>query len=321
MRQSVLTPLSILALAGVLAATVDAQSPVSGVFFNEGWESGATGATFNIRNYGTSAAPSQFRAQTAVRASGNYAFEHFMSGGLAANQVLYATQHIGDAINGPVYPAGQGQHFFDLYVQFKVYYSQNFDVNNSRPKSLIIGTEDGQRHDSTCCNPWVSHYLMLFPPGPTYGITVGEANAKQATSGQFVNLIQNRSGYSASNPLVTQTARWYTIEARRRLNDPGQRNGIFQMWVDGVLIAEHTTVQYRVAFDGTFGSNMNYGTNFVMISDYMANGSTQNQSIFYDDIKFSTTPIGTGSTVPLPTPPPALPSAPRNLRILVPPGF
>lgn len=303
-------------LGSMALARVTAQSPVSGVFFNEGWESGATGATFNSRNYGSSGTSPQFRAQSAVRASGNYAFEHVLTSGMSPGVIHYATQHIGDAINGPVYPAGQGQRFFDLYVQFKVHYSPNFDVTNSRPKSLIIGTEDGTRHDATCCNPWVSHYVMLYPPGPTWGITVAEANAKQATTGQFANLVQNRGGYSASNPYVTQPGRWYTIEVRRRLNDPGQRNGIFQMWVDGVLIAEHTTVLYRVPFDGTFGSDMTFGTNFVMISDYMSGGSTQNQSIYYDDIKISTTPIGLGTT-PTPTP---LPSAPANLRIIIPPG-
>lgn len=295
--------------AAVLALQVvgtRAQAPVNGVFFTEGWEAGATGTTFNSRNYGTSAG-SQFRVQTAVRSSGNYALQHVLPAGLGAGSIQYATQHIGDAINGPVYPAGQGQHFYDLFVQFKVYYSPNFDLTNDRPKQLIIGTEDERRHDATCCNPWVSHYVMIYPPGPTWGITVAEANAKQATSGQFAGMVQNRSGYSSSNPFVTQPGRWYTVEVRRRLNDPGVRNGIYQEWVDGVLIAEYTNVLYRVPWDGTFGSNMTYGTNFVMISDYMSTGSTRDQGIYYDDLMFSTSYIGVA---------PGLPSAPTNLRII-----
>ena len=301
-------------LATLTLTSVTAQSPVSGVFFAESFESGVKGATFNSRNYGNSGTSPQFRVQNTTRAVGNYAFEHVLTP-MAAGSIHYATQHIGDAVNGPVHAAGQGQHFFDLYVQFKVYYSANFDLVNSRPKSLIIGTEDGVRRTATCCNPWVSHYVMMYPPGPARLITVAEANAKQATTGQFNNLVQNRSGFSGSNPFVTQTARWYTVEVRRRLNDPGQRNGIFQMWVDGTLIAEYTNVLFRVPFDGTFGSDMSYGTNFVMISDYMNDGSTQNQSVFFDDFKFSTTPIGTGQ------PQTTLPMAPANLRLLLPPGF
>lgn len=300
----------IVAVPVVWMSSAIAQSPVSGVFFSEGWESGVVGGTFNSRNYGTTASP-QFRAQTAVRASGNFALEHVLTAGLGAGSIHYATQHIGDAVNGPVYPAGQGQHFFDLYVQFKIYYSSNFDLN-SRPKQLIIGTEDERRHDATCCNPWVSHYVMIYPPGTVWP-TIAEANAKQATSGQFAPMVQNRNGYSPSNPFITQTGRWYTVEVRRRLNDPGVRNGVFQMSIDGTLIGEYEDVLFRVPFDGTFGSNMAYGTNFVMISDYMSSGSTRDQGILYDDIKFSTTPIGAAAS--------GLPTAPRNLRIIVPPGL
>ena len=314
MRYTVPARLSILACVAALAATPSAQTPVSGVFFSEGWESGAVGATFNSRNYGTSAAPSQYRAQTAVVASGRYAFEHFMPAGLGASSILYATQHFGDAPSGPVHPNGQGQHFYDFYIQFKSYYSPGFDLQNGEPKSFIIGTQDERRHDATCCNPWVSSYLTIVPPHPGRGSMASEVVAKQATSGQFVSLPQTRGGYSQSNMFVTQTGRWYTIEVRRRLNDAGQRNGIFQMWVDGQLISEHTNVLFRVPFDGTFGSNFDYGTNFAMISNYMAIGSSRQQSVFYDDVKFSTTYIGTGGTT-------TLPSAPTNLRILPPPPF
>jgi hypothetical protein len=295
------------AIAVIVGMTAtSAQSPVSGIFFSEGWDAGSAGATFNSRSYGTSVA-SQFRVQSAVRAAGAGALEHFMPNGLAAGSIQYATQHFGDAVNGPVYPVGQGQHFYDFYIQFKVFYSPGFDLQYGKPKSFIIGTEDERRHDATCCNPWVSSYLTIVPPHPGRNIMASEANAKQATSGQFNGLVQNRNGYGSSNPYVTQTGRWYTVEVRRRLNDSGLSNGTFQMWVDGVLISEHTNVLFRVPFDGTFGSNMAYGTNFAMISDYMAIGSSRDQSIYYDDVKFSTTYIGVG---------PGLPSAPANLRIL-----
>ncbi len=284
-----------------------AQSPVSGVFFTEGWESGSAAATFNSQSYGRATA-SQFRIQGSVRSTGAFAFEHVLPNGLGAAAIQYATQHFGDAVTGPVLAAGRGQHFMDFYIQYKVYYSPGFDLMQGKPKQFIIGTEDDRRHDATCCNPWVSSYLTIVPPHPGRGIQASEANAKQAATGQFNGLVQNRNGYGSGNPFVTQTGRWYTVEVRRRLNDSGQSNGIFQMWMDGVLIAEHTNVLFRVPFDGTYGSNMAYGTNFAMISDYMAIGSSRDQSIYYDDVKFSTTYIGAGGA-------PGLPTAPANLRI------
>src|SRR5690606_7151418 len=158
---------------------------------------------------------------TANRASGAASLRHAMSGGLAASAIQYATQHFGDAINGPVHPAGQGQHFNDLYIQYKIYYSPGFDLAQGMPKQLIIGTEDSRRHDNVCCNPWVSHYLTIVPPHTGRGDMVAEINNKRAASGQWIGLIQNRSGYSRSNLFVTQPGRWYTMEVRRRLNDPG----------------------------------------------------------------------------------------------------
>lgn len=105
--------------------------------------------------------------------------------------------------------------------------------------------------------------------------------------------------------MAMQTGRWYTVEVRRRLNDAGVNNGIFQMWVDGVLISDHRAVRYRIPWNGTYGADMSYGTNFVMISDY--GGTYPNpQTIDWDDFKFSTSYIGTG----------AAPRPPSNLRVV-----
>jgi hypothetical protein len=146
--------------------------------------------------------------------------------------------------------------------------------------------------------------MTIYPPGRTL---LAEANNKQAASGQWVGFYQNSSGYSTSNLLTMQSGRWYTVEVRRRLNDAGVNNGTFQMWIDGVLLSNYTNVRYRTPWEGTFGSNFTYGTNFVMISDY-GGPSPQTQSIYYDDFRFSTTYIGVGED--------GLPAAPTNLRIV-----
>ena len=289
--------------AAVLAGS--AQNPVSGVFFSEGWESGSASGTFNSSGYGTAMA-SQFSVQSQIRASGAWALRHLYPAGVQASGVQYATQHFGDSLAGPVYPAGAGQHFYDLYVQYKVYYSPNFDTT-TLTKQLIIGTQDDRRHDNACCNPWVSHYMTIYPEfeGRNW---VGEANNKQAASGQWIGFGMNASGYSSSNVFGMQKGRWYTVEVRRRLNDSGVDNGIFQMWVDGVLISDHRNIRFRVPWNGTFGANMTYGTNFVMISDYGGPIAAE-QSVYYDDIKMSTSYIGGGATTTPPAPP-------TNVRIM-----
>jgi hypothetical protein len=285
-----------IALAGII---LDAQS---GVFFNEGWESGSAASSFNSNWYGQ-ATQSQFSVQSAVR-NGLFALQHRVTAGQDPGAVQYATQHFGDARSGPVWATGAGQHYYDLYIQYKVYYSAGFSFDTNY-KQLIIGTEDDLNQTSACCNPWVAHYITIYV-GPQ-GAQLAEGNNKQSASGQWMDFWPNANGYTNSNRLRLTSGRWYTIEVRRRLNDSGQNNGIFQMWVDGTMIADYRSVRMRVPRSGSFGTNMTYGTNFALISDYPFDGVSQNQSIYYDDVKFSTTYIGVG---------PGLPSAPTNLRIV-----
>lgn len=295
--------------AGVMlsALLTHAQTQVSGVFFDEGWESGSRTQSFNSQFYG-SAMGSQYQLQNAFTGSGTWAFEHRVTAGLPPSAVQYATQHIGDSLAGPVLAAGRGQHFNDLYVQYKVAYSPGFDFGSGY-KQLIIGTQDDQRHEQPCCNPWVAHYLTIFPAHQSRPGLLGEANNKQAATGQWLGFTYNASGYSGSNPFLIQAGRYYTVEVRRRLNDGGVDNGIFQMWIDGTLLSDYRNVRYRVPFNGTYGANLTYGTNFVMISDYPGSVS-RDQSIYYDDIKLSTSYIGVGSGGPTP------PAPPSNLRLI-----
>jgi hypothetical protein len=305
---SLLRAVLTVALAAAVV-TVGAQGPVDGVFFNETWESGSLSNSFNSSGYGRAASNSQYRAQNAIAASGTWAFQHMLTQGMTPGDVAFTTQHIGDAVTGPVYPTGAGQHFYDLYVQYKVYYTPGFDFRGY--KQFIIGTQDDRRHDNSCCNPWVAHYLTIYPARPEYGTVLAEANNKQAASGQWVGFRQNAGGYGPSNLFSIQTGRWYTIEVRRRLNDSGVDNGIFQLWIDGQIISDNRSVRFRTPWNGSFGSNFTHGTNFVMISDYTSSNVTQNQSIYYDDVKFSTTYIGVQSSTP-----PAPPAPPTNLRII-----
>ena len=297
-----------LAAAVMCAGTiVFAQTPVTGVFFNEGWESG-TFTTFNSSTYGNAAAAAQMSVQSAVRATGTYAFRQIIP---ASTFSTYVTQHFGDSIAGPVLASGRGQHFQDLYVQYKVYYAPGFVWGNGY-KQVIIGTQDDRRHDETCCNPWVAHYLTIYTRGR--GELLAEGNNKQATSGMWVGMGPNLLGHNRDNPYLLQTGRWYTIEVRRRLNDAGVDNGIFQMWADGTMIADWRSVRWRVPPSGAFGTNFVYGTNFVMLSNYTDPAVAQEQRIYYDDMKFSTTYIGAGSTPP--PPPTTAPGAPTGVRIV-----
>lgn len=227
-------------------------------------------AVFDSSGYGSLAGSSQFAVV-------NGALVHTIPAG-ASQQ--YITQHLADARTGPV--AAVGPALVDVYAKWTVTYAPGFDFA-AEPKQMILGTQDARRHDNACCNPWTAHYMTVFVSAQ--GQILAEGNNKQAASGQWLNL-------GPFVPVTLTTGRPYVVEVRRRLNDFGQDNGIFQMWVDGVLIADRTNVRWRTAWDGTFGSDAS-GTNFLMVSDYFNGGARSvSQQIAYDDITISTTRAG-----------------------------
>ncbi len=296
------------AVATVAVMTTEAQTTVNGVFFTEGWESGSAAGSFNSAGFGNAAGlDTQFFMQNGNAGSGNWALQHRLTAGQEPDSVAYATQHFGNAISGPVWPTGQGQHFFDVYVQYKVSYSPGFQFDAHGLKMLELGTQDNNNQTGVCCNPWVANYTTLYLTangGPAL-----EGNNKGSATPQWIGYPQNAGGYSSGNPLRLQPGRWYTIEVRRRLNDAGADNGILQMWVDGVLIIDYQNARVRSPRNGAYGANYTYGTNWVMISDYPHFNVPQSQSVSYDDVKIRTTPIGAG--VPIPPP-----GAPGNLRFV-----
>ncbi len=79
--------------------------------------------------------------------------------------------------------------------------------------------------------------------------------------------------------------RWYCIEARARLNDPGRSNGIFELWIDDRLEARQPGL-------GWMGSYRDYGINVVYLENYWNDGAPQPQERYFDNFIVSTQRIG-----------------------------
>jgi hypothetical protein len=97
-------------------------------------------------------------------------------------------------------------------------------------------------------------------------------------------------GPIASNTPIFDAAHvgeWYCIEARARLNDAGQSNGVFQLWIDGDLEAEQVGMNW-------VGSYSDYGINAVYLENYWNDGSPVSQERYMDNFVVSTQPVGCG---------------------------
>ena len=76
-----------------------------------------------------------------------------------------------------------------------------------------------------------------------------------------------------------------------KLNTPGQRDGLMQLWLDGQLASERTGLDWRGTYTG-------HALNAVFLEAYWNEGSPVTQTRWLDNFVISTNPIG-------PVPPPA----------------
>lgn len=97
---------------------------------------------------------------------------------------------------------------------------------------------------------------------------------------------------------------WHQIEAYYELNDidangKGMANGILRFWLDGRLLIDKTTVNFRT------GARPNMQFNQFILAPYQG-PSEVNQSLWIDELTVATAPPGAAA---------AKPSPPRNLKV------
>jgi hypothetical protein len=78
---------------------------------------------------------------------------------------------------------------------------------------------------------------------------------------------------------------WFCVEARIALNDPGESNGVFELWVDGVAEASRYDLNW-------VGAATEYGINAVYFENYWNTGSPATQERYFDNVVVSTDRIG-----------------------------
>ena len=95
---------------------------------------------------------------------------------------------------------------------------------------------------------------------------------------------------------------WECIEARVKLNSKGQRDGVFQLWINGELEAARTDLDWH-------GSYSSYGINAIFLENYNGGEDSGTHSRYMDNFVVSTSRIGCLGAVVSP------PLAPSNMSV------
>lgn len=127
-------------------------------------------------------------------------------------------------------------------------------------------------------------YLILDPASGT------GADGRVVTTryNDFERLHWLGQGRSA-DPVFAAPGAWRCIEAHARLNDPGQSNGTFELWIDGRAQAHRDGLNW-------VGPYSEYGWNAVFLENYWNGGSPRTQERYFDNFVVSTRAIGCGAS-------------------------
>ena len=99
------------------------------------------------------------------------------------------------------------------------------------------------------------------------------ADGLGGTGALWQNYFQN-----VGAPVAIVAGQWNKIKYRLKLNDLGQSNGIFQLWVNDVLKIDYDNVNFR-------GNYSSYGWNHLMMSMHANPSHPQSQWVSRDNIR------------------------------------
>lgn len=95
----------------------------------------------------------------------------------------------------------------------------------------------------------------------------------------------------ATTPL--KAGKWHCVEGHVKLNSPGAKNGVFELWLDEQSEARRTDYDFVKAWT-------NYGLNALSFENYWNSGSPKQQERYMDALVVSTKRIGCLGSAPKP---------------------
>ena len=181
-------------------------------------------------------------------------------------------------------PVRRGESFQDVYWRIYVKHQDGWTGGSPAKMSRATSIVSGRWNQAMIAHVWGSggRFLTLDPASGVRGETV--VTTRYNDFGQL-KWLGNRPASKFPIHSRGESGWWVCVEARARLNTPGQADGLNQLWIDGQLQCERKGLNWRGGYSG-------HGINAVFLEAYWNQGSPVTQTRWYDSFVISTAPIG-----------------------------
>ena len=212
----------------------------------------------------------------------------------SALAVAYPANLHGTSGGGAQWQYDLPDDYEELYLSYRVKFESGFDfVRGGKLPGLAGGSAPTGSNQATGTNGWSGRFMWRTDFKGVSGVpeqNVAEwiSYAKYTDSGADGSGRDSDRAYwveSDGSRSVLNSDVWYTLSQRVKMNDPGQRNGILQIWLDGRLVHDQQNVLFRT--ENTFSIDKMY------FSTFFGGGSSwrtsKDEIAYFDDFKVGLT--------------------------------
>lgn len=187
----------------------------------------------------------------------------------------------GDSPTGKV--VRKGESFDDVYWRVYVKHQEGWTGGGPAKLSRATSIVSPRWNQAMIAHVWSSGESLTLDPAS------GVRGERVVTTryNDFPNLHWLGNKPVAQFRLFSpeEAGRWVCVESWARLNTPGKRDGLNQLWIDGRLEADRKNLDWRGSFTA-------HGINAVFLETYWNDGSPVTQRRWIDNFVISTKPIG-----------------------------
>jgi hypothetical protein len=187
----------------------------------------------------------------------------------------------GDSPTGKV--VRKGETFEEIYWRVYVKHQPGWTGGGPDKLSRATSITSGKWTQAMIAHVWSTGDALTLDPAS--GVVGGKVVTTKYNDFDNLHWLGQKPASTFQISSTAESGWWVCVEARAKLNTPGAKDGLFQLWIDGQLESERKNLDWR-------GTYKEHGLNAVFLEAYWNKGSPVTQCRWYDNFVISTRPIG-----------------------------